>query len=123
MLDYKVIGGRIRKCRKEMHITQRMLAEKLDVSPEYMSRVETGTVSPSMTFLRRFCKVSGMTEMELFFELCPGKIIGVTELFFGISSDEMEASNKEFNEILLRLSPEKKKLLLELARAVEKSGL
>ena len=108
MLDYKVIGGRIRKCRKEMHITQRMLAEKLDVSPEYMSRVETGTVSPSMTFLRRFCKVSGMTEMEL---------------FFGISSDEMEASNKEFNEILLRLSPEKKKLLLELARAVVKSGL
>ena len=92
MLDYKVIGGRIRKCRKEMH----------------MSRVETGTVSPSMTFLRSFCKVSGMTEMEL---------------FFGISSDEMEASNKEFNEILLRLSPEKKKLLLELARAVEKSGL
>lgn len=42
-LDYSIIGSRIRKARLEKNITQEELAEKIDVSVAFISRIERGT--------------------------------------------------------------------------------
>ena len=39
-LDYKVIGDRIRKARIDNNLTQENLAEELDVSVAFISRIE-----------------------------------------------------------------------------------
>ena len=41
--DYDVIGRRIKTARLEQNITQEELADKIDVSIAFMSRVERGT--------------------------------------------------------------------------------
>ena len=42
------MGDRIREARKNLHLTQEQLAEKLDVSLEYVSQLERGLKMPSM---------------------------------------------------------------------------
>ena len=39
-LNYSVIGARLKQARIEKHITQEKLAEELDLSVAYISRVE-----------------------------------------------------------------------------------
>ena len=39
-IDYKLIGQRITKHRKKLHITQEKLAEQLDVSTAFVSKIE-----------------------------------------------------------------------------------
>ena len=54
-IDYKLIGERIKKVRKECGMTQENLAEKLDVSIGYVSQVERGITKISLDLL---CAVS-----------------------------------------------------------------
>ena len=46
-IDYKLIGKRIKKQRKEKNMTQEILSEKIDVTVGYVSQIERG-----------FCKVN-----------------------------------------------------------------
>ena len=48
MLDYKVIGSRIRQYRQERGITQEDLALKLNTSISYISYIERGLKKPSL---------------------------------------------------------------------------
>ena len=48
---YTAIGKNIRQKRKETHLTQEMLANKVDTSSQYISRIERGKVCPSLEFL------------------------------------------------------------------------
>ena len=41
-LDYNVIGARLKKAREDKNLTQQKLAEIIDVSVPFLSRVETG---------------------------------------------------------------------------------
>ena len=42
-LDYNIIGERLKKARTENNLTQEKLAEKLDVSIAFLSRIERGS--------------------------------------------------------------------------------
>ncbi len=48
----KIVGINIQRKRKERHITLRELAAKLDVSASFLSQVETGKASPSLSTLK-----------------------------------------------------------------------
>ena len=50
-IDYKLIGGRIKRARKICNMTQEALAEKLDVSIGYVSQVERGITKISLDLL------------------------------------------------------------------------
>lgn len=41
-MDYKEIGERIKKERHKMGLTQFQLAERADISPQYMGKIERG---------------------------------------------------------------------------------
>ena len=55
--DYRVIiGAAIRKQRKRASLTQERLAEKADLHPNYLGRVERGEEHVSLIALRRIAK-------------------------------------------------------------------
>ena len=48
-IDYIAIGLRIRKLRKQKFWTQEKLAEKAEIAPDYLCRIESGKKHPSLT--------------------------------------------------------------------------
>lgn len=50
-IDYYKIGTRIAQRRKELHMTQNQLAEKIDMSKNYISSIENGSSYSLETFL------------------------------------------------------------------------
>ncbi|MEY8256155.1 helix-turn-helix domain-containing protein [uncultured Dubosiella sp.] len=48
IIDYKLIGTRIRNRRKELKLTQEELAEKAQITPFYLSKIENGKSSPTL---------------------------------------------------------------------------
>ena len=56
-IDYKRIGKRVKANRKQQQMTQAELAEKVNVSDVYISRIETGARSPSLGSLLKIAIV------------------------------------------------------------------
>ena len=52
-IDYAAIGRRIRSARKKAKLTQEQLAEKIDVTPQHVSAIETGKTKLSLPALIR----------------------------------------------------------------------
>ena len=55
-LDSKKMGERIAIIRKECHLTQDELAERLNVTPKHISHVERGKSNFSLQQLASFCE-------------------------------------------------------------------
>lgn len=60
-LDYKNIGKRIVRRRKSLKISQIALAEKIDISNNYLSSIEHGKEKPSLDILVRICNAICVT--------------------------------------------------------------
>ena len=56
-IDYNIMGERIKKARLEKQLTQENIAEKLDVSVPYLSRVECGDASINLKRLNQICEI------------------------------------------------------------------
>ena len=59
------VGYRIRELRIELELTQEALAEKLELSQQYLRRVESGGVSISIRALAKFAKALKVEPAEL----------------------------------------------------------
>lgn len=62
MIDYKIVGNRIKQSRIKRGITQESLAEKLGISPEYCSKIECGK---SKVNLERLSQISVILDIEI----------------------------------------------------------
>ena len=51
ILNFKVIGQKIKERRQYLGITQEAIANKLDVNPSHISNIECGRANPSLTAL------------------------------------------------------------------------
>ena len=56
-MDKITMGDRIKETRKKQDFTQEQLAEKVDVSVEYISEIERGLKIPSMQLFIKFLEV------------------------------------------------------------------
>lgn len=63
------IGKKLRTCRKEVRMAQGELAEKLHVTKSYISRVENGLITPSVTVFYRIIEALGM-RVEIVKPIC-----------------------------------------------------
>lgn len=98
-LDYKLIGQRLKKARILQNLTQDKLAEKLNVSVAYLSRIETGSIRINLPRLNEICTELKITEASV--------LSGTSENAGGYLS-------AEFSELLKHIPTEKQKLLYKI---------
>ena len=102
-LDYSIIGERLKKARIDSNLTQEKLAEKLDVSIAFLSRIERGSSHISLKRLSQICDILGITE---------GSILN------GSSNNSNTYLSSEFDNILKNTTPEKQKLIYKIAKVI-----
>ena len=61
------IGERIKQAREQAKLTQEQLAERIDVSPQYVSDLERGVVGVSVATLKRICTSLGIASDQILF--------------------------------------------------------
>lgn len=64
-MDQIAIGKFISECRKEKHLTQVQLAERLDVTDRAVSKWETGKSMPDASIMLELCEQIGITVNDL----------------------------------------------------------
>ena len=61
------IGEQIRAARDQAKLTQEQFAERIEVSPQYVSDLERGVVGISIPTLKRACVALGVTSDQILF--------------------------------------------------------
>ena len=102
-LDYTIIGERLKKARTDKKLTQEKLAEKLDVSIAFLSRIERGNSHISLKRLSQICDILGVTE---------GFILN------GASTESNNYLSNDLSLLLQNCSPEKQKLIYKISRVI-----
>lgn len=102
-LDYNIIGERLKKARTDKKLTQEKLAEKLDVSIAFLSRIERGSSHISLKRLSQICDILGISE---------GSILN------GSSNNSSTYLSSEFDNLIRNSSPEKQKLIYKVAKVI-----
>lgn len=102
-IDYSVIGERLKKARKDKHFTQEQLAEKIDVSIAFLSRIERGSSQINLKRLSQICEILDVTE---------GDILN------GASSKSAKYLDFEFANLLKKCSSDKQKLIYDIAKVI-----
>jgi len=59
MVDYKLIGARLKKQRETAKLTQEQVAEAAYITSIYLSKIENGKVHPTLDTLAGICDVIG----------------------------------------------------------------
>ena len=67
-MDYRAIGQRIRKLRREQELSQEQLAEKIWISTTHMSHIETGSTKLSLPVLVDIARALSVSADELLFD-------------------------------------------------------
>ena len=55
MVDYKLIGTRIKEKRTKAKLTQEYVSEKTGITAVYLSKIENGKVKPTIDTLSAIC--------------------------------------------------------------------
>ena len=67
MEERELLGRRIRSLRKARGLSQEKLAELAEISPKYLSRIETGREeNPTLNFFLRLAKGLKVDPYEIF---------------------------------------------------------
>ena len=61
------IGEQIKAAREQSKLTQEQFAERIDVSPQYVSDLERGVVGASIATLKSICTVLGVSSDQILF--------------------------------------------------------
>ena len=99
----ELIGKRIQELRKTQRLSQEQVAEKADISPNYLSRIECGKENPTLDML---IKLADTLKVEMWEVFDFGHEVGIKEL--------REAMGK----LLKEADEEKLRLAVKILRAV-----
>lgn len=106
--DYYVIGKRIREARIEKHMTQEELADQLDLSVAFLSRVEKGTSHINLKRLIQVAEILGLS---------PGEILTGSNI---LSQDYLR---KDFSQVLTKCTPIQQKFIYKVAELVVETNV
>lgn len=104
-IDYSIIGKRIKESRKLKNYTQENLAEFLNVSDAYISRIERGTTKINLETLAKLCSILD---------------ISLSYVLTGVVYSEDDYLKSEISELLKECSSEKIKLIAEIIKPIVK---
>ena len=95
-IDYQLLGNRIAQLRKNRKITQEKLAEKAEISNNYLSNIENNHSIPSLETVMKLCAALDVTP---------------DELLLGTSKTEKHYLSAEILQKLNRCTPREKRLI------------
>lgn len=96
------IGKRIKQRRRELHLTQEQLAEKIDIAANYLGQIENGKRGVNLTNIVKIANELGVT---------------VDYLMSDINSAAIEENNdleKRWLELFDNRSPNEKEMLINI---------
>lgn len=105
-LDYSIIGERLKKARINKGLTQEKLAEEIDVSVAFLSRVERGDTKINLSRLNQLCELLEVTK---------GYVLD------GSSSTSKNYLNEDFSNLLKSCPPDKQKLIYDVTKVIANS--
>jgi len=103
MRTKELTGRRIQELRKARGFSQEQVAERADISPNYLSRIECGRENPTLDM---FIKLSNALEVEMLEMFDFGHVVSHKEL-----KEAVQNISKTADETTLRL-------VLKVLRAV-----
>lgn len=106
-MGFVIIGNRIKQARKSKGFTQENLAEKMDVSIAFLSKIETGKMHINLERLSQICNLLSVTE---------GEILN------GASVKSNDYLIPEFYDLLKSCSPENQKLIYDIAKLISEKN-
>ena len=71
MVDYKVIGNRLKSYRQQAGLTQEKIAEQAGITVVYLSKIENGHVRPTIDLLQALCSAVDFDLGSLFQNVSP----------------------------------------------------
>ena len=101
MIDYKLMGSRLKAAREKANITQEVLAEDANITVVYLSKIENGKVHPTLEVLDAICVV---------LKLDIGEILG------NASYELPSYQQDRVNELFQSLSPSVKPIALRMLK-------
>ena len=103
MIDYKIVGERIKKARKMKGLSQEELCKKIGFSVAFLSRIERGSSHINLTRLSQICEILDITE---------GEILN------GVSTKSKNYLTTDFSSLLKNCPPEKLRLIYKIAKTI-----
>ncbi|MBR5486151.1 MAG: helix-turn-helix transcriptional regulator [Oscillospiraceae bacterium] len=84
-------GEQIKHAREKAKLTQEQFAERIDVSPLYVSDLERGVVGASLATLKRACVVLGVSSDQILFgKTAESRINAIGERCKALSNEEFD---------------------------------
>ena len=96
-IDYQLLGARIAALRRERRWTQAYLAERSDLSNNYLSNIENSHSIPSLETLMKICMALDVTP---------------DQLLLGTMSSEKDYLDRELAALFSQCSPQDKRRAL-----------
>lgn len=100
-INYKFIGQNIKKFRKKQGYSQEILAEKIGISPSYMSYIESGYKGMSLSTLIKIANALNISADELLSDNINNKIRVYNHELVTILSDCTEYEHRVLLDIIL----------------------
>lgn len=105
--DYIVIGRRIKNTRKEQRLTQEELADKIDVSVAFMSRVERGTGKIN---LKRLIQIAEILNVS------PGYLLT------GSNTASKDYLREDFSQVLDQCTSKQQRLIYAISEIISRTN-
>jgi len=99
MVDYKLIGSRIKTQRENRDMTQEHVAELADITVVYLSKIENGKVHPTLNTLSAVCSVIGCD---------------LGEILLNVASESGKYQNEQVVMLFQNCDPNVKPIALKL---------
>lgn len=103
-IDYISIGRRIRKLRKQKFWTQEKLAEKAEIAPDYLCRIELGRKRPSLKTILLIADALNTT---------------ADDLLFDVQKEKITAMQKEEKFLLAGCTERQKHIMMAICRNIK----
>ena len=104
--DYILIGERIKFWRQQRSLTQEQLAEMVELTPGFISLIETGKKHASLETLLSICRALNIT---------------TNDLLVGNQINSASDYNTEFSELTVKLNESERHLVFEITKTVCKT--
>lgn len=105
MVDYKLIGSRLKSEREAQLLTQETVAERADITTVYLSKIENGKVHPTLDTLSAICTV---IDCDL------GAVL------LNSASESKDYQSEKVVQLFHACAPEVKPIALELLKGLSK---